>query len=137
MTTTTSSACDPAPGLADLPGLVAAFRASGLDVDLDVPEPLAAATRGRRRLGVPHRPGGADQRAALRVGPHRATEVQATPREVSIRGEQPERGHDAVAVPGWDSWDVAERVTLLGGQLTHGLRDGRFELHASLPVGAP
>ena len=30
----------PAPGLADLPTLVEAFRASGLDVDLEVDEPL-------------------------------------------------------------------------------------------------
>ena len=32
----------PAPGLADLPALVEAFRASGLTVDLDVREPLPA-----------------------------------------------------------------------------------------------
>src|SRR6185295_11040799 len=31
---------EPAPGLADLPGLVAAFRASGLTIDLEVPETL-------------------------------------------------------------------------------------------------
>ena len=127
---------EPAPGLADLPGLVAAFRASGLDVDFDVPEPL------------PSLPAGVDVSAyrivqealtnALRYGSDRTARlsVQATPREVSIEASNPSAGMTGSGA-GLGLVGVAERVTMLGGQLTHGLRDGRFELHASLPVGAP
>ena len=48
---------EPAPGLADLPGLVAAFRASGLDVDVEVPEPMPPLRRAStcRRTGSSRR----------------------------------------------------------------------------------
>jgi signal transduction histidine kinase len=126
---------EPAPGLADLPGLVAAFRASGLDVDFNVPEPL------------PSLPASVDVSAyrivqealtnALRYGSDRTARlsVQATPREVSIEASNPSAGLTGSGA-GLGLVGVAERVTMLGGHLTHGLRDGRFELHASLPVGA-
>jgi signal transduction histidine kinase len=44
---------EPAPGLADLAGLVAAFRASGLTIDLEVPETLPRCPRAStcRRTG--------------------------------------------------------------------------------------
>ncbi len=57
---------NPAPGVADLDRLVQEFRAEGLDVDLSVDDGLAPAACRDRRLGVPDRAGGADQRPALR-----------------------------------------------------------------------
>jgi signal transduction histidine kinase len=123
----------PAPGLADLPGLVAAFRASGLSVDLDVPDPL------------PRLPAGVDVSAyrivqealtnALRYGADRTTSlrVAATPTTLSIEATNP-AGGESGSGSGLGLLGIAERVALLGGQLSHGVRDGRFELTASLPV---
>jgi signal transduction histidine kinase len=126
----------PAPGLADLPGLVAAFRASGLDVDLDAPDP------------VPVLPAGVDVSAyriaqealtnALRYGSDRSARlrVSATPAEVSIEASNPSSGAGGEGA-GLGLLGVSERVALLGGRLSHGVRDGRFELLATLPVVAP
>jgi signal transduction histidine kinase len=124
----------PAPGLADLPGLVEAFRASGLEVDLEVPEPL------------PSLPAGVDVSAyrivqealtnALRYGADRTARlrVDASPSELHIRASNPSSGR-AGAGSGLGLLGLAERVALLGGRLTHGVReDGRFELSATLPV---
>ena len=53
----------PQPSIAELDRLIAEHRAGGLPVDLEiVGEPAAIAGR-RRAVGVPHRPGGTDQRA--------------------------------------------------------------------------
>jgi signal transduction histidine kinase len=127
----------PAPGLADLPGLVAAFRESGLAVELDLPDPL------------PHLPAGVDVSAyriaqealtnALRYGTDRTTSlrVAATPTALSIEATNPTDsldGRRASTGTGLGLLGIAERVALLGGQLSHGVRDGRFVLTASLPV---
>ena len=56
----------PQPSLAELDELVADYRDAGLPVRLEViGEPAAAAGR-RRALGLPHRPGGAHERAQAR-----------------------------------------------------------------------
>jgi signal transduction histidine kinase len=127
---------EPAPGLADLPGLVAAFRASGLDVDVDIPSRL------------PELPAGVDVSAyrivqealtnALRYGSDRTARlrVSATAAGLSIEATNPSTGRTGTG-SGLGLVGVAERVALLGGQLSHGVRDGRFELHASLPVATP
>ncbi len=128
---------EPAPGLADLPGLVAAFRASGLEVDVDVPEVL------------PDLPAGVDVSAyrivqealtnALRYGADKTAQVRvaATNDEVSIEASNPSAGEQTSSGAGLGLMGVAERVSLLGGRLSHGEYDGRFVLRASLPVGAP
>jgi signal transduction histidine kinase len=125
---------EPAPGLADLPGLVEAFRASGLQVDLHVPVPM------------PTLPAGVDVSAyrivqealtnALRYGSDRTARVRvdASPTALSIEATNPSNG-DAGSGSGLGLLGMAERVSLLGGRLTHGVRDGRFELSATLPVG--
>ncbi len=124
---------EPAPGLADLAGLVAAFRASGLTIDLDVPESL------------PRLPAGVDVSAyrivqealtnALRYGTDHTARlrVAATTEALSIEASNPSSGRGGSGA-GLGLVGIAERVALLGGQLTHGVRDGHFELTASLPV---
>jgi signal transduction histidine kinase len=123
----------PAPGLADLAGLVNAFRASGLDVDLEVTGPL------------PPLPAGVDVSAyrivqealtnALRYGADRTARlrVATTPEVLRIEATNPSRGAPS-AGSGLGLLGMAERVSLLGGSLTHGVNDGRFELAATLPV---
>ena len=125
---------EPAPGLADLAGLVAAFRASGLDHRSRGARDAAAAVRGRRRLGVPDRAGGADQRAEVRHATRRRGCAWPRPRTL-CRSRPPTRAADGAGpAAGLGLVGIAERVALLGGQLSHGVRDGRFELTASLPV---
>jgi signal transduction histidine kinase len=127
----------PAPGLADLPRLVERFRASGLDVDLAL-DP------------VPQLPAGLDVSAyrivqealtnALRYGADRtaALRVTCTPTALSILASNPDGAARASAGSGLGLLGMAERVSLLGGSLSHGpTADGRFELSATLPVGSP
>jgi signal transduction histidine kinase len=124
---------EPAPGLADLAGLVAAFRASGLTIDLDVPETL------------PRLPAGVDVSAyrivqealtnALRYGTDHTARlrVAATADALSIEATNPSSRRTGSGT-GLGLVGIAERVALLGGQVSHGVHDGRFELTASLPV---
>ena len=55
----------PVPGLADLDGLLAEVAKAGLAVRLRVEDAVAAASR-RGSVGLPDRPGGADQRGQAR-----------------------------------------------------------------------
>jgi signal transduction histidine kinase len=128
----------PAPGLADLPALVEQFRASGLTVDLDLREPL------------PSLPAGVDVSAyrivqealtnALRYAADRtaALTVSGSPGGVSIRTSNRTATHPGGRGgkgSGLGLLGMAERVSVLGGQLTHGVTGERFELAATLPVG--
>jgi len=124
----------PAPGLADLPALVDEFRASGLEVDLHVDE-------------MPPLPAGVDVSAyrivqealtnALRYGADRTAALHLTRTSdglsieaSNVAGTRPSSGS------GLGLLGMAERVSVLGGRLTHGVRDGRFVLAATLPVGS-
>jgi signal transduction histidine kinase len=123
----------PAPGLADLPALVDEFRASGLEVELHVGE-------------IPPLPAGVDVSAyrivqealtnALRYGADRtaALHLSRTPDGLSIRASNVDGGRSSSG-SGLGLLGMAERVSVLGGQLTHGVRDGRFVLDATLPTG--
>jgi signal transduction histidine kinase len=125
----------PTPGLADLPALVERFRDSGLRVDLDVTEPLPAL------------PAGVDVSAyrivqealtnALRYGADRTAQVRLTGTSSSLSIHASNRTGGAPSTgSGLGLLGMAERVSVLGGQLTHGVTgDGRFELAATLPVG--
>ena len=125
---------EPAPGLADLPGLVEAFRASGLQVELVAPDPL------------PSLPAGVDVSAyrivqealtnALRYGADRTARLHldAPPGRLVIHASNPSSGRTGSG-SGLGLLGLGERVSLLGGRLTHGVReDGCFELSATLPV---
>jgi signal transduction histidine kinase len=126
----------PGPGLADLPELVAGFRASGLQVDLDLE--LDATT--------PALPAGVDVSAyrvvqealtnALRyTGDGTATlRVACSSSALSILVTNP-AGGPAPGGSGLGLVGMAERVAVLGGRLTHGVTgDGRYELAATVPV---
>jgi len=124
----------PAPGLADLQHLVEQFRADGLQVALDLQEPLPALPAGidvsayrivQEALTNALRYG-ADSTAALRVS--------CTASAVSIRASNPSNGSGGLG-SGLGLMGIAERVSLLGGSFSHGVGgDGRFHLDATLPV---
>jgi signal transduction histidine kinase len=126
----------PVPGVADVPALVERFRADGLDVDLalDLAEP------------APQLPSGVDISAyrivqealtnALRYAPDGAAQLRlrATPHQVAIEASNSSAGRTGSG-SGLGLLGIAERVSVLGGTLTHGTGpDGRFRLDATLPV---
>jgi signal transduction histidine kinase len=124
---------NPAPGVADLHRLVQEFRAEGLDVDLSVDDGLAPL------------PAGIDVSAyriaqealtnALRYGGGTATlRVTGTGTAVAIEASNPTGPRRPSMGSGLGLRGLAERVSLLGGTLTHGSTDGRFELAATLPL---
>jgi signal transduction histidine kinase len=125
---------EPAPGLAQVPELVDRFRAEGLQVDLRIDEP------------VPTLPAGVDVSAyrivqetltnALRYAADRTVRltVTADPAGVSISSANQVDGRTS-AGSGLGLLGMSERVAVLGGSLTHGVKEaGRFELEATLPV---
>jgi signal transduction histidine kinase len=127
---------EPAPGLAQLPDLVERFRVDGLDVDLQLADPL------------PELPAGVDVSAyrivqealtnALRYGADRRAEVTISwdSDTLRIRAANQVGGRHGQG-SGLGLLGIAERVHVLGGRLDHGVTDGgRFEVDASLPMGA-
>ncbi len=122
----------PTPGMADLEDLVEEFREGGLDVELEVDEAL------------PPLPAGIDVSAyriaeealtnALRYGDGTASlQVSAIGSGVAIRASNPSVNGHSLRGSGLGLRGIAERVSLLGGTVTHGVSDGRFELAATLP----
>jgi signal transduction histidine kinase len=124
----------PTPGLAEVPELVERFRADGLQVELELTEPL------------PELPPGVDVSAyrivqealtnALRYAAEPVTtlSVDVTRDRLSITSSNRPTGRTG-AGSGLGLVGIAERVSLLGGTLSHGIdADGRFRLEASLPV---
>ena len=124
----------PTPGISDVPALVDTFRAGGLAVDLtlDEPdEPLPAAIDVSAYRVV--------QEAltnALRYASDAAATVTiaSTQGRLSIRAANRANGTVAGG-SGLGLVGMGERISLLGGTLTHGLTaTGAFELEATIPV---
>ena len=110
----------PAPGLANLRELVEQFRADGLQVALEVKEPLPVLPAGvdvsayrivQEALTNAVRYG-ADSTAALRVS--------CTATALSIRASNPSNGSGGLG-SGLGLTGIAERFSLLGGSLSHGV----------------
>ena len=96
-----------------------------------------AAARRRRALRLPHRAGGADERAqALRPDQrHGDTRVSRLRPRARGRGRRHD-GHTRRATTGQGLVGMRERVALLGGELQTGPREGGgFRVAARLPVG--
>ncbi len=122
---------EPVPGLADLDRLV-----EGQDVDL------------RRSGDLGGLPAAVDV-SAYRIAQEALTnarrygqgpvslEVVRQNGEVRVRSTNPVMPGAASQGGGLGLLGMAERASVLGGRLTHGIRDGRFELEAVLPVGDP
>jgi signal transduction histidine kinase len=124
---------NPAPGVADLERLVQEFRAEGLAVDLSVDDGLAPL------------PAGIDVSAyriaqealtnALRYGGGTATlQVTDTGDGVAIHATNPTGPKRPSMGSGLGLRGLGERVSLLGGTLSHGNQDGHFVLAATLPL---
>jgi signal transduction histidine kinase len=127
----------PAPGLADLDGLAASVRATGLPVQLDtelggeqVPEAIGAVAYRvvQEALTNVMRHAGPGARARARIA--RSHEWL----EIEVRDDG--AGAAQAASPGHGLRGMAERVGAVGGQLRAGpAPDGGFALHARLPLG--
>ncbi|HEX3003982.1 MAG TPA: histidine kinase [Angustibacter sp.] len=124
----------PTPGVADLPGLVERFRADGLRVSARLDGPS-----GELPAGVDVSAYRIAQEAltnALRYGADGTAELTVTCSEaaVTIQASNPTTGAGGLG-SGLGLVGMAERVSLLGGSLWHGLGDdGRFRLDAVLPL---
>jgi signal transduction histidine kinase len=105
-----------------------------VDLALELPDP------------APELPSGVDISAyrivqealtnALRYAPDRAADLRlsATPERVAIVASNSSAGRTGSG-SGLGLLGIAERVSVLGGTLTHGTGpDGRFRLDATLPV---
>ena len=126
----------PTPGLREVPGLVEAFRESGLAVDFRADEPLPELSPGldvsayrivQEALTNAHKHG-ADRTAAVRVS--------TTPTTLEIDATNPANGRQPSAPEGSGLGLVgmAERVSLLGGRLTHGTEGGLFRVSVTVPL---
>jgi len=127
---------EPAPGLARLPELVEGFRGSGLTVDVKLDGPVTPL------------PQGVDLSAyrivqealtnALKYSADRTASLRLTrsPRQLTIHAENaPRHGDVRSNGGGLGLVGMAERVSVFGGRLSHGLNgDGRYVLTATLPV---
>jgi len=126
----------PAPGLADLPQLVDRFRDDGLDVLLTMTGDTSAVP-----VGVDVSAYRIVQEAltnALRYAADRTAELSVSCTSVALTiGTSNSANGASGSGSGLGLVGMAERVSLLGGSLSHGVGgDGRFRLDASLPVGA-
>ena len=126
----------PAPGLDRLPELVESFRGNGLVIDLDIDGPIRplpvgvdlSAYRIVQEALTNALKYAADATASLRL--------TSTPHQLSISTANT-AGQGHIGGSGLGLLGMAERVSLFGGTLSHGLTgDGRFELTATLPITA-
>jgi signal transduction histidine kinase len=142
---------EPAPGLAQLPGLTGSLRAAGLEVTVVTegePRPLSPAvdltafrviqealTNVAKHAAVPR------ARVQLAYSPDQLAITvsneagRGAPALAGAAGEQPGFG-PARTAPGYGLTGMRERAASVGGQLRAGHRaDGGFEVTAALPLG--
>ncbi len=125
----------PTPSMDRLDELIAAHRAAGLEVDLRITGPL------------PNLAPGADvsayrivQEALTNAARHSADgkltlSIEAVHERMIIRTSN-WIGRRNNSVSGLGLVGIAERVDLVGGQLSHGVTaDGKFELAVTIPSG--
>jgi signal transduction histidine kinase len=131
----------PAPGLAELPALVDRVRAAGVPVRLDIdgqPAPLPAGVDlsayriVQEALTNTLKHAGAGAQSTVSVA-YRADHV-----DIHVDDDGAGRRVEAMTAPGNGLRGIAERVSLLGGELTVGPAPERgFLVRARLPVGGP
>ena len=131
-----SDGVEPPAGIAALQGLVERHRAAGLYVEAtvrgDVRALPPAVDRAAYRIvqealtnAARHGAGSADLEVAFAPGALELTVANPVGRDRSARDD----GHGVTG--------MRERASLLGGRLEAGLRDGRFRVHAQLPLVQP
>jgi signal transduction histidine kinase len=130
-----SDGVEPPAGVAALQGLVERHRTAGLDVETtvrgDVRALPPAVDRAAYRIvqealtnAARHGSGRADLEVAFAPSALELTVANPVGRDRSARGD----GHGLTG--------MRERASMLGGRLEAGLRDGRYRVHARLPLGA-
>jgi signal transduction histidine kinase len=130
-----SDGVEPPAGVAALQGLVERHRTAGLDVATtvsgDVRALPPAVDRAAYRIvqealtnAARHGSGRADLEVAFAPSALELTVANPVGRDRSARGD----GHGVTG--------MRERASLLGGRLEAGLRDGRYRVHAHLPLRA-
>jgi signal transduction histidine kinase len=131
-----SDGVEPPAGVAALQGLVERHRTAGLDVETtvrgDVRAVPPAVDRAAYRIvqealtnAARHGSGRADLEVAFAPSALELTVANPVGRDRSARGD----GHGLTG--------MRERASLLGGRVEAGLRDGRFRVHAQLPLVQP
>jgi signal transduction histidine kinase len=126
-----------APSIAAVPVLVAEASAAGQKVELSMPEPMpeppAAVGRAAYRVVQEALTNAAKHAPGVQVGVSIAVEGEAI--VVEVRNV---RGPAAATVPGsgYGLLGMRERVSLAGGELETGWRDGMFTVRAVLPMKA-
>lgn len=125
----------PTPGLAEVGELVERFRRDGLDVRLEILETIPALATAVDVSS--YRIVQEVLTNALRYAPDRRVElaVETAPAGLVIRTSNRAPAVADSHGSGLGLLGLAERVSLLGGQLRHGFAGGRFELAAELPIG--
>lgn len=128
----------PAPGLSQLPALVADVRDAGVPVELnvegdpaDVPESVELSVYRLVQEGLTN--------VLKHAGPARAeVTVRYRPGEVEVEVLDDGRGSAATGTSGHGLVGMRERVALWGGNLSTGPRQGGgYRVLARLPYGAP
>jgi signal transduction histidine kinase len=133
-----TGAVEPPAGLAALDGLVERHRAAGLEVTTrvrgDRPTVPPAVDRGAYRIlqealinAARHGRGGADVEVTF----------NGTELELSVANAIRSERTGGTAGGGHGIIGMRERAALLGGHLEAGARNGRFEVHAHLPLARP
>ncbi len=129
----------PQPGLDDLPALAQRFGAAGLAVSVElVGDPRALA--GGIDLGAYRIVEESLTNALKHAGPQAGVQVRLDyqPDCLDILVSDDGRGLVSVAGGGHGVLGMRERAVLLGGRLDAGARPGGgFQVHATIPVGAP
>ena len=120
------------------PTLVDRVRAAGLPVQLEVDGEPAALPAERRPVGVPDRAGGADQHPQARGAGAPGRACSWTPAASTSTSRSPTTARGAPPRPATGHGNglrgIAERVNLLGGELTSGRPGGGFAVRVRLPV---
>lgn len=127
---------EPPPGLAALDALADRHRDAGLDVTVDV--------RGERRPLAPSVDRGAYRivqealtNAARHRDGHAEVDLAFAPDALEITVDNPVRGDQPARLGGGHGIaGMRERAALLGGSVEAARRDGRFCVHARLPLAA-
>ena len=128
---------DTGSGLAQLPLLLERARAGGRRGDVEPANGTPGTSRERRPRGIPHRPGGPDQRQAARgLGPHDGLHLSYRPRSLTVQVDNDGPRPEGPPVPGLGSHRHARAGHRPRATSAQTPREGGFFVAAELPLDA-